>query len=214
MPKIPKTLEELLTFDNIKSTLESKGYKFFDTPDKLLNLNLVGVRRDNEGTNTFDDYLVVLYREEELAIMNRYEITTDPGKYWLENPINPKGTAVLVPGQYRSTWQLGKHQGKYEALVQRKKVTVYRDNNKDEVIDYNNITLLADEGFFGINIHRSNPYDQSYVINKWSAGCQVFKKVDDYNKFMQTCKESAKIYGNSFTYTLVDEKDLRKHLDT
>ena len=214
MPKIPKTLEELLTFDNIKSTLESKGYKFFDTPDKLLNLNLVGVRRDNEGTNTFDDYLVVLYREEELAIMNRYEITTDPGKYWLENPINPKGTAVLVPGQYRSTWQLGKHQGKYEALVQRKKVKVYRDNNKDEVIDYNNITLLADEGFFGINIHRSNPYDQSYVINKWSAGCQVFKKIEDYNNFIQVCRDSAKIYGNSFTYTLIEEKDLRKRLDS
>jgi hypothetical protein len=51
-----------------------------------------------------------------------------------------------------------------------------RDNNKDETIDYNNITTIVDEGYFGINIHRSNPYDQSYAINKWSAGCQVFKK--------------------------------------
>ena len=98
MPKTPKTLEELLTFNNIKSTIESKGYKFFDTPDRRLNLNLVGVRRDNEGTNTFDDYLLVLYREEDLAVTNQYEITTDPGMYWLENPTNPKGTAVLKPG--------------------------------------------------------------------------------------------------------------------
>ena len=214
MTKTPKTLEELLTFQNIKSTVESKGYKFFDTPHKILNLNLVGVSRDNEGTNTFDDYLVVLYREEELAIINKYEVTTDPGKYWLEKPINPKGTAVLKPGQYRGTWQLGKHQGKYEALVQRKPVKVWRDNNKDDVIDYNNITLLSDEGFFGINIHRSNPYDQSYVVNRWSAGCQVFKKIEDYNNFIQVCKDSAKIYGNSFTYTLIEEKDLRKHLNS
>ena len=207
-------LMELLTPKNIKSYFAAKEYKFFDTPNKLLNLNLIGVRRDNQGTNTFDDFLLVMYREEELMVSNRYQITTDPGKYWLKNPTNPKGTAVLAPGQYRGTWQIGKHQGKYEALVQRKKVKVWRDNNKDEIIDYNNITLLSDEGYFGINIHRSNPYDQSYVINKWSAGCQVFKKVEDYNKFIQVCKDSAEIYGNSFTYTLVDEKDLRKHLNS
>ena len=206
-------LMELLTPKNIKSYFFFKDYKFFDTPDKKLNINIIGVRRDNQGTNTFDDFLLVMYREEELMITNRYQITTDPGKYWLLNPMNPKGTAILVPGQYRSTWKLGKHQGKYEALVQQKPVKVYRDNNKDEIIDYSNIALTLDQGYFGINIHRSNPYDQSYVINKWSAGCQVFKKVEDYNSFIDVCKESAKIYGNSFTYTLITEKDLRKHLD-
>ena len=41
----------------------------------------------------------------------------------------------------------------------------------------------------------------------------MFKKVEDYNKFMQLCRDSAKIYGNSFTYTLIVEKDLRKHLN-
>ena len=210
----PKMLMELLTPENIKTYFAAQEYKFFDTPDRKLNLNIIGVRRDNQGTNTFDDFLLVMYREEELMISNRYQITTDPGKHWLQNPINPKGTAVLAPGQYRGTWQLGKHQGKYEALVQRKPVKVYRDNNKDDIIDYNNITTLVDEGYFGINIHRSNPYDQSYLINKWSAGCQVFKKIEDYNKFIQMCKDSSKIYGNSFTYTLIDEKDLRKHLNS
>ena len=207
-------LMELLTPKNIKSYFAAKDYKFFDTPDKKLNLNIIGVRRDNQGSNTFDDFLLVMYREEELMINHRWQATTDPGKYWLRHPINPKGTAVLVPGQYRGTWQLGKHQGKYEALVQRKPVKVYRDNNKDEVIDYNNIVTLVDEGYFGINIHRSNPYDQSYEINKWSAGCQVFKKVDDFNALMDLCRESAKVYGPRFTYTLIDEKDLRKHLNS
>jgi hypothetical protein len=207
-------LMELLTPKNIKSYFFFKEHKFFDTPDKKLNINIIGVRRDNQGSNTFDDFLLVMYREEELMVTNRYQITTDPGKYWLKNPINPKGTAILVPGQYRSTWKLGKHQGKYEALVQRKPVKVYRDNNKDEIIDYNNIALTLDQGYFGINLHRSNPYDESYVINKWSAGCQVFKKVEDYNSFMELCKESAKIYGNSFTYTLITEKELRNHLNS
>ena len=210
----PKALMEILTHKNIKSYFEAQEYKFFDTPDRKLNLNLIGVRRDNRGTNTFDDFLLVIYREEELMVSTCYQVTTDPGEYWLKNPINPNGTAVLAPGQYRSTWKLGKHQGKYEALVQRKPVKVWRDNNKDEIIDYNNIELLSDEGYFGINIHRSNPYDQSYIVNRWSAGCQVFKKIEDYNNFMELCKESAKIYGNSFTYTLITEKELRNHLNS
>ena len=210
----PKMLMELLTPENIKSYFATKDYKFFDTPDRKLNLNIIGVRRDNQGSNTFDDFLLVMYREEELMVSHRWQATTDPGKYWLMNPINPKGTAVLVPGQYRGTWKLGKHQNNYEALVQRKPVKVYRDNNRDDIIDYNNITTLVDQGYFGINIHRSNPYTESYAVNKWSAGCQVFKKIDDYDKFMELCRESAKIYGNSFTYTLIDEKDLRKHLDS
>ena len=205
-------LMELLTPENIKSYFSAKDYKFFDTPDKRLNLNIIGVRRDNQGSNTFDDFLLVMYREEELMINHRWQATTDPGKYWLMNPMNPKGTAVLVPGQYRSTWQLGKHQNNYEALVQSKPVKVWRDNDKDEVIDYENITTMIDEGYFGINIHRSNPYTESYVVNKWSAGCQVFKKVEDFKTFMKLCRDSSKLYGPKFTYTLIDEKDLRKHL--
>lgn len=215
-PPVPKTLEQILTLENIKSYFEAKQYKFFDTPDKKLNLNIIGVRRDNQGTNTFDDFLMIMYREEELMVSHRWEATTDPGKYWLENPMNPKGTAVLIPNQYRGTWKLGKHQNNYEALVQRKPVQVWRDNSKDEVIDYESFSTVnpVDEGFFGINIHRSNPYTESYVINKWSAGCQVFKRVQDFTEFMDLCRDSAKIYGNSFTYTLIDEKDLRKHLDS
>ena len=209
----PKILMELLTPENIKAYFAAKNYKFFDTPDKRLNLNIIGVRRDNQGTNTFDDFLLVMYRDGEVMVTRRYQITTDPGKYWLENPMNPKGTAVLIPDQYRGTWQLGKHQNNYEALVQAKPVRVWRDNSKDEIIDYNNITTLVDEGYFGINIHRSNPYDQSYVINKWSAGCQVFKKIEDFKAFMELCRQSAKVYGPRFTYTLIDEKDLRKHLN-
>tara|TARA_B100000424_G_C22847064_1_gene451808 strand:- start:30 stop:650 length:621 start_codon:yes stop_codon:yes gene_type:complete len=205
---------ELLTPKNIKSYFAAKQYRFFDTPDKKLNLNIIGVRRDNQGSNTFDDFLLVMYREEEMMVSHRWQVTTDPGKYWLINPMNPKGTAVLVPGQYSGTYKLGKHQNNYEALVQAKPVKVWRDNTKDDIIDYNNITTLVDKGYFGINIHRSNPYTESYAVNKWSAGCQVFKKVDDFNNFMELCRNSAKIYGPRFTYTLIDEKDLRKHLNS
>ena len=191
--------------------MNKKGYTFFDG-NKQLNVNLIGVRRDNAGTNEFDDFFVMIYRDKKLnEVCKVFPVTTDPGEYWLENPMNPKGTAVLVPGQYRGTWQLGKHQNNYEALVQRKEVKVWRDNNKDKAIDYKSFHTIS-EGYFGINIHRSNPYDKSYLVNKWSAGCQVFQSVNDFDEFMKICKKSANLYGNSFTYTLLTEQEIRKHL--
>ena len=208
----PPKLSSLLTDQNLRSFLKAKGYVFFDG-NKKLNLNLIGVRRDNTGTNKFDDFMVMAYKDENLnPVCKLFPITTDPGEYWLKNPINPKGTAILVPGQYRGTWKLGKHQNNYEALVQRKEVKVWRDNNKDEVMDYGQLKLIS-QGYFGINIHRSNPYTESFVVNRWSAGCQVFQKIDDYKEFMELCRESAELYGNSFTYTLLTEQELRKHLE-
>jgi hypothetical protein len=196
---------------NLRKVMTSKSYIFFDG-NKKLNLNIIGVRRDNHGTNEFDDFLVVLYKNQNLKEECKvYSITTDPGEHWLKNPLNPKGTAVLVPGQYRGTWKLGRHQNKYEALVQAKPVKVWRDNNKDNIIDYQGFNTLS-EGYFGINIHRSNPYDKSYLVNKWSAGCQVFQSVKDYDEFLDMCKRSANLYGNSFTYTLLTEQEIRKHL--
>ena len=207
-----QNLKDLLTTTNIKEVMKKKGYVFFDG-NKKLNLNLVGIRRDNAGTNTFDDFMVVVYKDNNLKQTCKvFPITTDPGEYWLKNPINPKGTAILVPGQYRSAWRLGRHQDKYEALVQWKKVKVWRDNNKDETIDYQGFNTI-NEGYFGINIHRSNPYTESYLVNRWSAGCQVFQNIEDYKKFIELCQISAKLYGNSFSYTLITEQDLRKHLN-
>jgi len=132
--------------------------------------------------------------------------TTDPGQYWIENPISKDGTAILVPGQYRGSHMIGLHQGKYEALRQRKPVKVYRDNDKDLEYDTDEDTIK--EGIYGINIHRSNPYDQSYYVNKWSAGCQVFKKVADFHEFMDICRKAKDIWGNSFSYTLIESKEL------
>jgi len=207
-----QSLEELITTDNIKTVMKSKGYKFFNSK-KPYNVNIVGIRRDNIGTNTFDDFMAVMYLDKDLqSVCKVYPITADPGKHWLENPITPQGTAILVPGQYRSAYTVGSHRNQYTALVQTKPVKVWRDNNKDSIMDYKNIKLMSN-GVFGINIHRSNPYDESYLVDKWSAGCQVFKAVDDFDEFMDICHKATDLCGPSFSYTLLTEEDLRKHTD-
>lgn len=195
-----------LTYD-FESLFNKKGYAFFTRGE--YNLNIIGVRSNQGGkvTNAYDDYLVVIYKADNKWKRQIYTITTDPGLTYMKNPTNSKGTAILAPGQYRSTYSIDKHQGKYDALCQRlKPVVVYRDGNKDN--KYDMFPEKTDKGMFGINIHRSNEYSVSSNINNWSAGCQVFNNPAEFNSFMRLCKISAAEYGNSFTYTLIDEKDM------
>ena len=113
------------------------------------------------------------------------------------------GTAILKAGQYRGSHKLGQHRGQYDALVQHRPVTVYRDTNKDDVFDMEPDTESS--GYFGINIHRSNSSRESTQVDKWSAGCQVFANPNEYAMIIELCKRSARDWGNSFTYTLIEE---------
>ena len=193
------------TYD-FKKLFISKGYAWFTKG--IYNLNIVGVRSNNNNnvTNKYDDILVVDYNTDSCHKRVCYTITTEPGTHYMKNLGNPKGTAILVPGQYRDCWQIGLHRGKYKALCQKKEVKVYRDGNKDMIYDMNPTTI--DEGIFGINIHRSNETWTRNTIDQYSAGCQVFNKPNDFIAFMRLCEEQRKRYGNSFTYTLINEEDL------
>lgn len=196
------------TFD-FERYFEKKGYAFFTNGN--FNLNIIGVRSDknNRVTNKFDDYLVVIYKNILGTQRMIYSITTEPGAKFMKAPSNAKGTAILAPGQYRGAYKIDKHRGKYSALCQRNKIVkVYRDNNRDNIYDYKPETL--DKGFFGINIHRSNEFWTRPTIDGYSAGCQVFNDPKEFTSFMNLVQKSAKIYGNSFTYTLVNEEDLNE----
>lgn len=200
-------LKELIQNFDFKEYFKKKNYCYFDKGK--YNLNIIGIRNKNHKvTNKFDDALVLIYKinidSKERKVI--FPITTDAGLTYMETPITTKGTAILVPNQYRGCFQIGKHQNKYTALVQRKPVSVYRDRNKDLTYDMNDNTI--ETGMFGINIHRSNPYYASQKIDKYSAGCQVFQNPYDFNSFMKLCEKQRALYGNSFTYTLLTQEEL------
>ncbi len=194
-----------MTREQIEKAVRSKGYVYF-TGAKDYDVNIVGVRNSNTGTkvtNLFDDKLTISYRVNGEWQYHEYDNTTDPGKKGVINFGNSKGIARLVPGQYRGVYAISKHGGKYEALCQRLgNVTVWRDADKD--MDYDEIK--TDTGMFGINIHKAGTVSQ--FVDNWSHGCQVFKKTKDFNEFMDICRKAAAIYGNKFTYTLIDSNDL------
>jgi len=196
--------------ESYKNALESQGHVFFDNGD--YNLNIVGVRNDSGDATKFDDFINLLYKVSGEWVCDIYPATTEPGMNILKRPINSKGTAILVPGQYRSTYKIDTHGGKrkYTALCQRSgKVRVWRDDNRDSTPDY---VGPEDEGMYGINIHRQFGSDEREYTGGVSAGCQVFQSSKDFYEFMDTCNKSADKWGNSFTYTLIGEQDLKRNL--
>jgi len=192
------------TKDQIEKAIKAKGYVWFEGA-KDFDLNIVGVRNSATGnavTNVFDDVITVSYKVNGIWAYNEWANTTDPGTKGVKEFHNAAGVARLVEGQYRGSHTIGLHQGKYEALKQQKPVKVYRDANKNMTYDESKIQ----EGIFGINIHKAG-VDSTYVEN-WSEGCQVFKRAADFEHFMELCRSSAKIHGASFTYTLIESKDI------
>lgn len=201
------------TREQIQQAIISKGYKWFTggSLDKDYDINIVGVRNsdtDNEITNKFDDCITVSYKLDGVWNFHCYESTTDPGKHWAENIMNKHGVAILKPGQYRGSHKIRLHQGKYPALGQQKPVVVYRDNNKDSKYDLSEDNTM--EGLYGINIHRATKYAgrKSTQVDRWSAGCQVIAANDDWHEFLDICYEAKAIWGNSFTYTLIESRDI------
>ena len=200
-----QNLKNKMSVGYLQSICEKMGYSFFTKGD--YNINIIGIRSPQLKANKFDDTMICAYKKLGVWKLKEWKITTDAGRYWLKHPMNEKGCALLVPNQYRGVYKIDKHQGRYEALCQRNgEVEVYRDDNKDQILDFNDVT--KEWGMFGINIHRSNPNTESSIVEKWSAGCQVFKRVEDYNEFMDICETASYQWGNSFTYTLLKESDL------
>jgi len=182
----------------------SYGYAVFDNGD--YDLNIVGIRSKNNEANKFDDLMTCTYKEGGRWVSKYWPCTTDPGLYWLDNPSRIDGTAILVPGQYRGTYVLDKHRGKYEALCQRSgKVKVFRDSNKDNILDMDPNSVV--EGFFGINIHRASSKRKSTQVEKWSAGCQVIADPADFAELIVLARMQLEKRGwGKFTYTLIEEE--------
>lgn len=194
------------------SAYRRKGYKIWDGLDaqgkfKSLDLNIFGIRANNrdQSYDQFDDLIGVFYKvTENNTVLKTWKGTTDPGGYFLNNPMNINGTFIMVPGQYLGAYAIGKHHT-HDALIQVGTLSGYRDGDRDNVLDMSPGSIYDGKNF-GVNIHHKE--NDSETIGQGSAGCQVFKSTADHENFMSLCHQAALIWGNSFTYTLFDENDV------
>jgi hypothetical protein len=185
--------------------MRSKGYVVFESP-KPFDLNIYGVRTRDLTANRFNDWIGVMYLQDGIWCNHIYPATTDPGTYYRENPMNVSGTAVLRPGQYRGVYILDKHNG-YDALRQRGPMVVYRDANRDTLLELDEDNI--EEGMFGLNLHRASLSKIATSVDKWSAGCQVVQLALHFDFLIALARAAVREHGNSFTYTLLTEQDFR-----
>lgn len=195
-----------MVLQKLRAILRHKKFKLNTRPYEL---NIVGLRSASTIPNRFDDEIHVFYKVNKFKWnYHVYKATTDPGTFWLKQPLQPQGTAILSEGQYVDAYQLGLHRGQYKALVQRKPVTIIRDYDRDAVLDFYNGT--KNKGLYGINIHRANRTGTTKSVDKNSAGCQVFENADAFQLFILMCERHRKLYGNAFTYTLIDFRAVKR----
>ena len=190
----------------IITKVKQLGFKVFE--DKDHDLNIIGVRNmSSKEANLFDDEIHIIYKERGFWVDEYGPATTEPGKYYLAHKNYRKdGVAILKgPQQIRGGYILGPHgQTGYEALVQRRApVTVIRDPNMDGELDYDG---AEDTGYFGINIHRASLKGNGVTaaVDVWSAGCQVWQDVRDFERMIELCYIQIERLGyETFSYTLI-----------
>lgn len=149
-----------------KTKAEIKKYIFNQ------NKGITWVRCDDKLTNTFDDFGVLWMAGEPVEV---FPCSTTAGKHYIQNPITYggiTGTAIAcrqvvkyshvfkTSANWKSLWLGAPY------FQQIKPIQIYRDGNKDGVIDKQTIQT----GLFGINFHRAG---LGSFIDNWSAGCQV-----------------------------------------
>lgn len=183
---------------------KSQGYFFDERPYKL---NIIGVRNPkNTSPEKFEDEIAYFYYDNNGNINGKVvPATTSPSVYFLENPMVSAGAAILKQGQYKDAYSIGLHRGIYQALVQSKPVTIIRDADRNKFINFFAPTTT---GIYGINIHRASVKNDVTYIGQDSAGCQTFQNISDFDDMMKIAKKSRDLYGNTFTYTLIDQKQV------
>lgn len=196
-----------MTLKDVIESVISQGYELDTRPFKL---NVVGIRNPaNTVPNEFQDEIAYFYFDNNGKPVGKVARgTTSPSVYFLQNPMVSAGTAILQQGQYKDAYAIGLHRRKYSALVQVKPVTVIRDSDRNSYLDF-----FADTqtGLFGINIHRATRgKNNEAIIGQDSAGCQVYMYEPDFDAMMKMANKSRELYGNKFTYTLIDKRTIIK----
>ena len=203
-----------MTYQDIKNSAVKNNYKFFSSGD--FNLNFWWIRNDEHASNHFTDDLVIAYKENGIEKTLEIKCTTKPGlKGSLYNPVTVEGitgTAVIMPGQYSGAWQFIDSYtefSQYPFFRQIRGINYWRDGDKDNEIDEVNEQLNK---LFGTQWHRmSNVGDKrqvaDYEINTWSLGC-IGSIISEWDKVIALTRKCVAIYGNVFTGTIINRKDL------
>jgi hypothetical protein len=161
-------------------------------------LHLTGTDPDGtKNSNKIDQWndlrLVVEVSQSGLVIVKLCKLATcEPGRHWIDNPMNSKGTFLIACDKQWFAWSVGKHGSRqYPALVQVGEIEGYRDSDRNG--SWSGETLMSGD-YMGVNIHHG--YD-SDLVGQMSAGCQVGKSIAGHEEFMRLVKSDRRYVCNN-----------------
>ena len=190
---------------SVIKAINRKGYILFERTDKPFNLNFFAIR-DMGGQ--WNDQFGLMWKYKSGWAFVPWTGTTDPGAFYLKDPLNVKGTAILPEGQHRGLYGQGKHRGRYKCLKPVREVGVYRIPKGFTYADIDKLSdLTLDVGWHGTNHHRAHDKVEVQKIGKYSAGCQVTLNIDEYGEMLHITDQGFKHWGKTLTYTILNIND-------
>lgn len=204
-----------MTAERIVEAYTRLGYRIDRGPGEINICYVEGANADfspnGNKPNHFNDRRVTFrFEQGKPVIIGNWEATSEPGRWYTDNKLNPKGAARVKLGQWKG-WRIGIHPRSnpskgHEALVQDFPITVCRDGNRD----YSRAGDFEDNGMHGINQHwgYNNPTTD---IKTASAGCLVGREVEGHKAFMAQLKTDPRYQADKkfvFTTTILTVADL------
>lgn len=201
-------LLKTLTPEFLKYQVEAKGMVWFDDDSKPFNFNVIEVRSKENIPDVFNDWQCLIWNFQGKYEILRFRCTLDPGLFYLgkERMGNKYGTAVVMgEQQIRGYYKLGRHKGKYAALVQAKPAWFYRDFDRDNQLDL--VTPRKVFEMIGANNHRGKKEGSTFVVGPYSAGCVVDENAELFESKIDLFKASASLWGDGWTRTILNESE-------
>jgi hypothetical protein len=189
------------TPQKIKEIMLKNGMKVFTAP---FDMTLGGIRTKDNRSEAFNDWLFMLYHDEDGNLQGLIEKgTTDAGLFYRKNPLNIDGTAIIQHGiQHKSCYtymKKGGHNGQ-EAFRQTGLMKYWRDADRDEYLEFDGKEFQA--------IFNTNGHDMGTVgvtVGTWSAGCwgSTNSIMDKFYILAQLQDKNG--HGKVFSYAMLHE---------
>jgi len=196
--------------------MHSKGYWIARAPDMYNIVYVEGVDPDGRPNpdrfNEWNDRRIVIRiapgGQPEMIVND--QATTEPGRFYTMNPLNPMGAARIAFGQYKA-WVDGFHRGNQPSLVQAGRLRLHRDRNKDGKRSAGDPIDIG--AAFHINQHSTGRDITPAFVDKFSAGCLVGRRYRWHLSFMQIVRQDFRYVMNKsyvFMSTVLNGEELAR----
>lgn len=196
--------------------MHKKGYWIARAPDMFNIVYVEGMDPNGlpnqDRFNEWNDRRIVI----RIAPGGRPEMivndqaTTEPGRFYTLNPLNPMGAARIAFGQYKA-WVDGLHRGNQPSLVQAGRLRLHRDRNMDGMRSASDPIVTGSA--FGINQHSTGRDITPAFVDKFSAGCLVGRRYRWHLSFMQIIRQDFRYVMNKsyvFMSTVLNGEELMR----